>query len=958
MQELGDLPGILNLAGSVQASDILKDGMGIPAVAKIPTFGLFQTVAYAGFAANGMYLVTDVTFDEEGMLGRILRFFKEISGKTYDSTLVYPTEVHVPIFDGKQDLLKKTHIKVTTPGTCFGSKHQQYVGQEPVAYFRDGEMLEQGETDLDGADPCYPDGFISTFNQRSFKWTGFKATSPQSMVAEVKGIRMAFPTKFMNLDQDEWQRLGNGSSQGFSRKRIRVGDQMVETDSTDFKVFDEFETMGNELDAQLIFKRGLGATLTGKRLQLGINYHLQQQLFGLPISLDSILFAFIYQWGFVPPNSPKNGPAMQIGATSTFNVIKSDATQTQFTATYNMETFIPSVKDLAQVAAGNLGAIAARGFANLGIYLGLSSISMLEATLFARQLVDNGDAQLEIIPDKVKEAMESISVGDVVFCFSPAKETTFVDGNVCPIGVGFSMSMNMFEIQTSLKLQMELETGGAGRARKFKKFAFTFELQEPSALVQRVIDAMIARITNGNEFFENILQSCNELLDSVNVNSVAAALVAEKSGAKWSKPTIAFSMSYTIQGNLKSIGLDLSGPVQNIGQVLKSAGQAVLARAIGIMNFPPKDDGSSCLKNRHCKSGNCYLSMCQACSYHISKDRCQVSERSGEALGCQWESKSGNCNSWLHVSALACNGQDGCYWRRDTEDCGQFNGLLPPLNAVCKTNCNCQAQHGVKVGLLDYRTNCYNCHGQREIYGTGRCDGTWHGALAEGLCKPKKCYNLPNCHAGSTCTDSCTDEESPNPAWPSGHSDEMPGPDDATTLLGGAKPKSALDNVLLMAGNNRVSRAVTKNPYPPAMSVAELVELRDGLHAGNASTGHGPLPGDDAPVDLFEVIGLVLHECISGDYPSAHNLDENGHATAEASEHFDLALKSAEVALKKMGLKKAADFHKITVGQWRRHLAPALIDHLHSLAVARQRRQAEQALANARSLSAANSSAL
>lgn len=51
MQELGDLPGILNLAGSVQASDILKDGMGVPAVAKIPTFGLFQTVAYAGFAA-------------------------------------------------------------------------------------------------------------------------------------------------------------------------------------------------------------------------------------------------------------------------------------------------------------------------------------------------------------------------------------------------------------------------------------------------------------------------------------------------------------------------------------------------------------------------------------------------------------------------------------------------------------------------------------------------------------------------------------------------------------------------------------------------------------------------------------------------------------------------------------------------------------------------------------------
>ena len=54
VQELGiTFPGSINLDGSVQFPDILKDGMGFPAVANIPTFGLFQIVAFAGFAEIG-----------------------------------------------------------------------------------------------------------------------------------------------------------------------------------------------------------------------------------------------------------------------------------------------------------------------------------------------------------------------------------------------------------------------------------------------------------------------------------------------------------------------------------------------------------------------------------------------------------------------------------------------------------------------------------------------------------------------------------------------------------------------------------------------------------------------------------------------------------------------------------------------------------------------------------------
>merc|ERR1712037_117045 len=54
VQELGiTFPGTINLDGSVQFADILKDGMGFPAISNIPVFGLFQIVAFAGFAEIG-----------------------------------------------------------------------------------------------------------------------------------------------------------------------------------------------------------------------------------------------------------------------------------------------------------------------------------------------------------------------------------------------------------------------------------------------------------------------------------------------------------------------------------------------------------------------------------------------------------------------------------------------------------------------------------------------------------------------------------------------------------------------------------------------------------------------------------------------------------------------------------------------------------------------------------------
>ena len=51
VQELGiTFPGSINLDGSVQFSDILKDGMGFAALSNVPTFGLAQILLFGGIA--------------------------------------------------------------------------------------------------------------------------------------------------------------------------------------------------------------------------------------------------------------------------------------------------------------------------------------------------------------------------------------------------------------------------------------------------------------------------------------------------------------------------------------------------------------------------------------------------------------------------------------------------------------------------------------------------------------------------------------------------------------------------------------------------------------------------------------------------------------------------------------------------------------------------------------------
>ncbi|KAH8083436.1 chlorophyll A-B binding protein [Aureococcus anophagefferens] len=62
VQELGiTFPGSINLDGSVQFSDILKDGMGFAAINNIPKFGLFQIVAFGFIAETAAMPATQYT---------------------------------------------------------------------------------------------------------------------------------------------------------------------------------------------------------------------------------------------------------------------------------------------------------------------------------------------------------------------------------------------------------------------------------------------------------------------------------------------------------------------------------------------------------------------------------------------------------------------------------------------------------------------------------------------------------------------------------------------------------------------------------------------------------------------------------------------------------------------------------------------------------------------------------
>jgi len=255
---------------------------------------------------------------------------------------------------------------------------------------------------------------------------------------------------------------------------------------------------------------------------------------------------------------------------------------------------------------------------------------------------------------------------------------------------------------------------------------------------------------------------------------------------------------------------------------------------------------------------------------------------------------------------------DGCYWQKDYQDCGMYNRA----EAICKVNCNCQGSWS-KIYYVNNKGKtkyywgnvCSGCHGQVEIAGTGRCSGTWHGSTAAGTCKPKKCNSLPVCSAGQVCYDSCTD--STNPAWPSGHSPRA-------TLASTEQRKRPFDAT---GFTNRTSDLA-------ALSASELYEHR------NTSAANAALDDDADLVDVFDIVHVVMHEIIQGEYPQAHapHPVHHGHVTKEAEEHWRRALGETERALKKMGMTKDTKKSDVTRRRWRRELYPAMLGHLAMLA--------------------------
>ncbi|KAH8095778.1 chlorophyll A-B binding protein [Aureococcus anophagefferens] len=68
--ELGiTFPGSINLDGSVAFSDILKDGMGFPALANVPTLGLVQILAFGGIAETVAMPATEYTGGPQNLPG-------------------------------------------------------------------------------------------------------------------------------------------------------------------------------------------------------------------------------------------------------------------------------------------------------------------------------------------------------------------------------------------------------------------------------------------------------------------------------------------------------------------------------------------------------------------------------------------------------------------------------------------------------------------------------------------------------------------------------------------------------------------------------------------------------------------------------------------------------------------------------------------------------------------------
>ena len=794
---------------------------------------------YSDIGADGLYLRTAVTFDTETVLGKIVDFLDVMVSKE-NGDIVYDIETYMPIFNEptgntltdktqplNQDLgavLEGSYISITTAGQCLGSTEQQWEGQEPVAYFLDGALLPYGtEAENPGAVPCYPDSFLSTFKERVIRWTGFKKGGAYRAEADLTGVRIAMPTEFLAGQPDDataGQKFVNGVA------------------SPDYKFFSKFKTLGNDINAKLVYTKGAVGSGEGQKVQMGIEYTTEiNNVFGLPMTLNTVSFSFLWRWKNTK-NIALNGPSMQMGASCTVPMYKSDGTLDSFTMNYNMQTFIPKSPNLAMEGE--------RALANYAQRFQMTGASALEVVTFAREAAKGSDAEEQPIDDQVKAAMEAVTVGNLVICDAPHTKVEFADGTSCNAGTGGALDITIFDLDASMNFQLTYKAN-TGPVRKITKASIQIAATGVMALKQRVISAIISRITFGNEFFQNILEKAGELLGSFGITALDVSYDNEKLLGVWAAPAIAFLMNYQLSGT-KDLNFDIVGPFNGVSDVISMAGQTVLAHAIGFFSMPPYNDGHVCAVNKHCKSSNCYLGMCQSCSYHITKLACQTTQINGQPLGCQWEANENNCDTWAGSTSLTCQMSDGCYWQKDYQDCGMYNRA----EAICKVNCNCQGSWS-KIYYVNNKGKtkyywgnvCSGCHGQVEIAGTGRCSGTWHGSTAAGTCKPKKCNSLPVCSAGQVCYDSCTD--STNPAWPSGHSPRA-------TLASTEQRKRPFDAT---GFTNRTSDLA-------ALSASELYEHR------NTSAANVPLDDDADLVDVFDIVHVVMHEIIQGEYPQAH----------------------------------------------------------------------------------------
>jgi len=114
-------------------------------------------------------------------------------------------------------------------------------------------------------------------------------------------------------------------------------------------------------------------------------------------------------------------------------------------------------------------------------------------------------------------------------------------------------------------------------------------------------------------------------------------------------------------------------------------------------------------------------------------------------------------------------------------------------------------------------------------------------------------------------------------------------------------------------------------------SISEFVDLKKSDYAGLNMT----VDDDKEQVPITQLMSLVMHELILGEYPAASDTDHRGHATEQATQHYKLALAALEMAFKKVGIDGAEAAIKLTRGAWRLEVYPKLVDHLHALALKR-----------------------